>query len=167
MAPHNYVWVADENGHWLACTGCGAVGSEFVDHTYSNACDAVCDVCAHERVAPHVPGDEYFHDEETHWFACTECGVAVAVTAHEFDEFNECACGYVNYILGDYDGDGRVTSRDAIRMVYYMFYGAEEYPINQPLRDFNGDGEINEDDAIYLLYYSFFGDEYYPIVRAE
>ena len=64
--------------------------------------------------------------------------------------------------VGDVNGDGEVTDADAVHLLYYTFFGDEEYPLNQPC-DFNGDGEVTDADAVYLLYYTFFGAEEYPL----
>ncbi len=61
-------------------------------------------------------------------------------------------------IRGDVDGDGMITSGDAIQVLYYTLIPAM-YTINQPV-DFNGDGMITSDDAIYLLYFALLPDMY-------
>ena len=55
-----------------------------------------------------------------------------------------------------------MDSNDAIHLLYNVFFGEENYPVNQPC-DFNGDGAVDANDAIYLLYNVFFGDEAYPL----
>ena len=53
-------------------------------------------------------------------------------------------------LVGDLDGDGYVTSDDAIYLLYHTINGTE-YPVNQNV-DFDGNGHVTSDDAIYLLY---------------
>jgi hypothetical protein len=67
-----------------------------------------------------------------------------------------------DFLPGDVNGDDTVDSNDAIHLLYNVFFGEENYPVNQPC-DFNGDGAVDANDAIYLLYNVFFGDEAYPL----
>ncbi len=61
-------------------------------------------------------------------------------------------------IRGDVDGDKKVTSDDAIRVLYHSLF-PDDYEINQKT-DFDGDGKETSDDAIYLLYYTLFPEQY-------
>lgn len=63
-----------------------------------------------------------------------------------------------NIIRGDVNGDGMITSDDAIQVLYYTLL-PPMYTINQPV-DFDGNGMITSDDAIYLLYYTLIPDMY-------
>ena len=65
-------------------------------------------------------------------------------------------------VLGDVDGEEGITANDAIYLLYNIFFGEEEYPVDQPC-DFDGDNSVTANDAIYLLYHVFFGDEMYPL----
>ena len=62
-------------------------------------------------------------------------------------------------LLGDVDGDGVVSSEDAILLLWYVFE-PEAYEIHVPSVDFNGDGAISSADAVYLLWHVFTPDEY-------
>lgn len=62
----------------------------------------------------------------------------------------------------DLDEDRAVTAQDAVYLMYYTLYGAEEYALNQDA-DFDGSRNITSDDAVYLLYYVLFGAEEYPL----
>ena len=64
--------------------------------------------------------------------------------------------------VGDVDGDGSVTSADAIYLLYSSVFGEDEYPIAEGC-DFNADGKVDSRDAVYLLYNVIWGDEYYPL----
>ena len=64
------------------------------------------------------------------------------------------------YTPGNIDGDDEITDRDAIYLLYHIFY-PDLYPISQPC-DFNGDGKVDDGDATYLLYYTFY-PELYPL----
>ena len=63
-----------------------------------------------------------------------------------------------NYIRGDMDGDGEVTDRDAIYLLYNVYF-PEDFPIYQTC-DFDNDGEVTDRDAIYLLYYVYFPEDF-------
>ena len=68
----------------------------------------------------------------------------------------------IEYIPGDVDGDGEVTSDDAIYLLYNTFD-----PIGHPIdqwTDYDRDGEVTSDDAIYLLYHTFNPSDY-PLLR--
>ena len=67
-----------------------------------------------------------------------------------------------DFLPGDVNGDDIVDSADAIHLLYNVFFGDEDYPINQS-GDFDGNGSLESADAIYLLYNAFFGDEDYPL----
>ncbi len=66
------------------------------------------------------------------------------------------------YVLGDIDGNEGVDANDAIYLLYNVFFGEENYPVDQEC-NFDGEGEVDANDAIYLLYYVFFGEESYPL----
>ena len=72
-----------------------------------------------------------------------------------------------NYITsnnGDLNGDTVINSDDAIHLLYYVLFGAQDYPISDGCNcDYDNNGEIEADDAIYLLYHVLFGEEEYPI----
>ena len=69
---------------------------------------------------------------------------------------------YVETLVGDINDQEGITADDAIYLLYHVFFGSDDYPINQYC-DFNGDNSMTADDAIYLLYYVFFGEESYPL----
>jgi hypothetical protein len=73
-------------------------------------------------------------------------------------------CGFERppYVAGELDGDGAVSSADAIYLLYHTLFGSDRYPVNQPV-DFYGDGNTSSADAIYLLYYTLFGAGRYPL----
>lgn len=63
---------------------------------------------------------------------------------------------------GDLDGDGIVSSDDAIHLLYHTLFGDGLYPVSQDA-DFDGSGNVDSDDAIYLLYHTLFGGGLYPL----
>lgn len=63
-----------------------------------------------------------------------------------------------NVIKGDVNGDGYVTSDDAIYLLYHTTNDVE-YPINQD-GDFDGNGYVTSNDAIYLLYHVMLPAQY-------
>ncbi len=61
----------------------------------------------------------------------------------------------VCYDHGDVNGDGVVTDRDAVYVLYSTFpMFQNQYPISQDV-DLNKDNVVNVSDAIYLLYASY------------
>ena len=63
-------------------------------------------------------------------------------------------------LRGDLNGDGKVSSNDAILLLRHILF-EEDYPLDESLDlDFNGDGAVNSNDAIYLLRHVLFGDDY-------
>ena len=61
---------------------------------------------------------------------------------------------------GEMNGDGAVTSNDAIHLLRHTLNGAR-YPISQS-GEMNGDGRVNSSDAIYLLRFTM-DPERYPL----
>lgn len=66
-------------------------------------------------------------------------------------------------MLGDFDGDKRVTKADVIYLLNYTLLPGR-YPISGGFADFNHDGTVNKADVIYLLNYTLMPDRY-PITR--
>lgn len=67
-------------------------------------------------------------------------------------------------LIGDVNGDGVVSSDDAIYMLRHTL-SSEKYPINQ-YGDLDRDDYINSDDAIHLLRHTL-DEEVYPIACAN
>ena len=65
---------------------------------------------------------------------------------------------YEVVIHGDMDGNKKVDSADAVRLLRHIMR-SERYPINQN-GDVNGDGSLSSADAIYLLRYAMRPDKY-------
>ncbi len=61
-------------------------------------------------------------------------------------------------MLGDYDGDGSVTSDDAVYLLRHTLF-ADQYPL-EGYADLDGDGGVTSDDAVYLLRHTLFADQY-------
>lgn len=76
-----------------------------------------------------------------------------------FDGTDEKA-SYTLVVTGDLDGNGFITDRDAIYLLYNTFL-PQQYPLTQNC-DFDKDGYVTDKDAIYLLYHTFL-PETYPI----
>ncbi len=64
----------------------------------------------------------------------------------------------VDVLQGDVNGDGVVSSDDAIHLLYHTFL-PDRFPVNQNC-DFDGNGAVASDDAIYLLYHTFLPDSF-------
>ena len=67
------------------------------------------------------------------------------------------------YLPGDADGDGALTTDDAVYLLLHVMFGAADYPLAIPDPDMDGDGALTTDDAVYLLLHVMFGAEDYPI----
>ena len=101
-----------------------------------------------------------------------EYAVSCVITAKQTDENGDdqdvliaMESGKVivkDYVLGDADGNEKITTDDAIYLLYNIMFGDGDYPVNQKC-DFDGNGKVNTDDAIYLLYHIMFGEEDYPL----
>ncbi len=72
--------------------------------------------------------------------------LSLSVSANDATGIKGRAC----YTYGDLNGDGKVTSKDALLILYHELE-PEEYPIDQDC-DFEKDEKINSQDAIHLLY---------------
>lgn len=84
-------------------------------------------------------------DGYTQHFACSVCG------ATEGKEVLPKTGATV--VTGDFNGDGKVTSDDAVALLKSILFGGDA---NQS-KDFNGDGKVDTDDAIALLKAAMFG----------
>ena len=69
----------------------------------------------------------------------------------------------VKLMPGDYNGNGKLTTDDAVHLLLHIMFGEEDYPIPSGMgQDVNGDGRVTTDDAVYLLLHVMFGAEDYP-----
>ena len=64
-----------------------------------------------------------------------------------------------NSVTGDFTGDRKVTSDDAVYLLRYTLF-PEMYPLYYSYADFNHDGKITSDDAIYLLRHTLFPESF-------
>ncbi len=171
-----------------SCTVCGAELQAALGHTPGSAATCTqpqsCTVCGAELQATlgHTPGSAATCTQPQ---SCTVCGAELqAALGHSYEstvipptESKEgytlhtcvrCGDSYSDSFVpatampGDMTGDDQVDSQDAIYLLYYSLFGAEQYPVNQEC-DYNHDDHIDSQDAIYLLYHSLFGAEQYPL----
>ena len=54
-------------------------------------------------------------------------------------------------ITGDLDGDGEITSSDALNILQLVVSGENLTDEQKKLADMDGDGEITSADALYIL----------------
>ena len=67
-------------------------------------------------------------------------------------------------ITGDVDGDGALTTEDAVYLLLSVMFGTEDYPVPAGTNlDFDGNGTVETNDAVYLLLHVMFGGEDYPL----
>lgn len=103
-------------------TGCTSTYTDTLPidpdaHGYDSVCDADCNLCSAERIAPHNPGDTWLHDSTSHWKECAACHESVGLEDHSYTV--ECAetcavCERVNYEeVFDLSDDNKVTAFDA------------------------------------------------------
>lgn len=68
------------------------------------------------------------------------------------------------YTPGDVDGNGELTTDDAVYLLLHVMFGAEDYPVPDGMDlNFDGSGSVTTDDAVYLLLHVMFGEEDYPL----
>ena len=60
----------------------------------------------------------------------------------------------LDFVLGDVNGDGKVTPSDAI-MILYNYFSVPQNGFNEKAADINGDWTISPADAIEALYLYF------------
>ena len=85
--------------------------------------------------------------------------MAVVITASLLFAFSASA-----NVLGDLDGNEKVTSDDAVYLLRYTLF-PETYPVSD-FADFDHNEKITSDDAVYLLRYTLF-PETYPLTGEE
>lgn len=64
----------------------------------------------------------------------------------------------------DMDGDGVLTTDDAVFLLLHILFGPGEYPLPEnTVTDLNSDSAATTDDAVYLLLHVMFGAQEYPL----
>ncbi len=108
--------------HWKKCANCDAEQETVKDaHTYDNACDDTCNVCAHVRSVTHdFENGSWVNTNATHhWKKCGRSGCTAEDTlnkiAHVYTDSCDSICNDCNYDRGvshdfagsaTYDSDG-------------------------------------------------------------
>ena len=67
-------------------------------------------------------------------------------------------------VLGDFDGDGDVTSDDAVYLLRHTLF-PQSYGVSG-FADLDRDGDVTSDDAVYLLRHTLFPQSY-PLTESE
>ncbi len=161
VEPHNYtsrVTAAATCGvagvRTYTCTVCGDSYTESIPatgaHTYSNDCDASCNVCDKTRTAPHVYDDAC---DAT----CNACGVTRTPPHQYADPYDgDCdLCGHTRPVnefqIGDINGDGKLNIRDLGLLQQYL--NNWDVSVSTAAADVNGDGKLNIRDLGVLQQY--------------
>ena len=94
-------WTSNANEHWHSCVGCSSV-KDTEACSYTNACDAECNICGYKREIAHSYKTEWMSDAEQHWYECSICRDRTNVSAHtpgaaatETTAHTCTICGYV------------------------------------------------------------------------
>lgn len=74
-------WSFDGETHWFSCQECDERSSLQL-HSFDGSCDATCDICGYERVAPHDFSEIQTVDAQGHYYVCRGCGEQKEFTAH-------------------------------------------------------------------------------------
>lgn len=177
-----YAVIAGNLGaHYRVCE-CGKKKTEphsFTEITTEGASQTVikyvcpCGISFSETVDTpvtlHVHSLEHVYDDYEHWQVCTDeaCPDAYATDpqAHDFtlqytdDNGKECyACTVCNYIVtnkkGDADGNGKVNTTDARKLLQYAAGVIEDDAIDFAVSDVDGNGKMNTTDARKILQYA-------------
>ena len=126
----------------------------------------------------HNFGDAYKHDDINHWFECSVCHEKKDEAAHTFRQrfdkthhWNECSCGFIKdksehtldeegkctecrfgrVMLGDLNGDGKISAIDLTLMRKYI--AGYKVDMIEAASDLNGDGRITAIDLTMLRKY--------------
>ena len=129
----------------FTCTRCNdSYVGEYVDpiaHTLTHVAETASTAESDGNV-------EYWH--------CEECGkyFSDGQGTNEIG-LDDTVIPALTRIPGDVDGDGVLTSDDALALLYNIFFYE-----TTPEYDYDGNGAVTSDDATYLLYHIFFADAY-------
>ena len=174
---HNFgdTYKHDDTNHWLECSVCHSK-KDITAHIFDNACDTTCDVCGYTRAITH--SYEQKHDETNHWLECSVCHEKKDEAAHTFRQrfdkthhWNECSCGFTKdksehtldeegkctecrfgrVMLGDLNGDGKISAIDLTLMRKYI--AGYKVDMIEAAADLNGDGRITAIDLTMLRKY--------------
>ena len=137
-----------EDGAFCYCTGLETVlmgsGVREIREGAFLRCDRLAEV--------------YYNGSRAQWRA-------ISIYAATNTDLTEAAIHFAQETFsGDVDGDGVLTSDDAIYLLLHIMYGMDPYPVPYGVpMDFDGSGSADTDDALYLLLHVMFGAEDFPI----
>ncbi len=64
----------------------------------------------------------------------------------------------LKYAMGDLDRNGKVDEKDAVYLLWHVFF-PKEYPV-YAWADFDKSGTVDEKDGVYLLWHTFYPEDY-------
>lgn len=115
-AAHKFstVWSKNFQGHWHACTVCGAkadMGSHYPGPAATEEKAQICLTCGYTLTAKlnhvHKYDTQWSSDETGHWYACSGCDEQKNFEEHTYDDpcDPDCnVCGYISATAHSYDG---------------------------------------------------------------
>ncbi|MBQ0009125.1 MAG: hypothetical protein KBS97_02500 [Firmicutes bacterium] len=174
VVPHHYsdVWSHDDNKHWHACTDEGyenlkkdEAAHSFGEWSQKSPADfehkevqhRFCSACDYEEtkevgeVVPHHYSDEWSHDENKHWHACTDEDyedLKKDEAAH-FDENNDHKCDDCEYLMSEHKFSEDWSNDETNHWHDCEFEGCDEVSGLAEHTDDNKDHKC--DDCEYLM----------------
>ena len=99
---HTWALQKDAEYHWDECSVCGKVTAKEQHYALCTVGDpdtcAICGASAEDGASiaatVHFCSNVIDFDENSHWYACTQCGKKIEEGAHEFVDGRCTVCGY-------------------------------------------------------------------------
>ncbi len=135
---------------YMESVSANVADGEFVALPKNTLTTFVLDITTHD----HIYGEAWRYDGESHWHNCVICGERSVPEPHAIELGGTiCAvCGYDSskILLGDVNGDKRISSVDAVLILRYLAEFKDEN-VDLAAGDMNGDTRITSLDAVLIL----------------